>query len=131
MFERISNIESADLFTVLKFQELIPAVARHVDEYIRAVVREQAFRPWNGRLHATYSRINVLSGLEEKTQKAEAERTSQQTQEILHCDFVPAIVNFDVLAIEVECVAAVCEHAAREMVARIASRIVGEHKDDV
>jgi hypothetical protein len=65
----------------------------------------------------------------EKTQKAE--RTSQQTQEILHRDFVPAIVNFDVLAIEVECVAAVCEHAAGEMVARIAGRIIGEHKDDV
>ena len=64
-----------------------------------------------------------------KTRKAE--RTSQQTQEILHRDFVPAIVNFYVLTVEVECVAAVCEHAAGEVVARIASRIIGKHKDDV
>lgn len=58
-------------------------------------------------------------------------RTSQQTQEILHRDFVPAIVDFDVLAVEVECVAAVCEHTAGEVVARITGRIIGEHKDDV
>ena len=43
LFEGISNVERADLLTVLKFQKLIPAVPRHVDEYIRAVVREQAF----------------------------------------------------------------------------------------
>ena len=60
-----------------------------------------------------------------------AERTSQQTQEILHRDFVPAVVNFDVLTVEVERVAAVCEHAAGEVVARIAGRIISEHKDDV
>ena len=69
-----------------------------------------------------------ISGLE-NTQKAE--RTSQKTQKILHSDFVPAIVNFDVLAVEVKCVAAICEHAAGEMIARIAGRIVGEHENDV
>lgn len=34
LFERIGNVERADLLTVLEFQELIPAVACHVDEYI-------------------------------------------------------------------------------------------------
>ena len=66
----------------------------------------------------------------EKPEK-KAKRTRQQTYEILHRDFVPAIVNFDVLAVEVECVAAVGEHAPGEMVARIAGHIIGEHKDDV
>jgi hypothetical protein len=71
----------------------------------------------------------IASGGLGKNQKAE--RTSQQTQEILHRDFVPAIVDFDVLAVEVECVAAVCKYAAGEVVARIAGRIIGKHKDDV
>jgi hypothetical protein len=75
-------------------------------------------------IHALHASV-----VSKNTQKAE--RTSEQTQEILHRDFVPAIVNFDVLAIEVKCVAAICEHAAWEMVARIAGRIVGEHEDDV
>ena len=103
----------------------------HVDEYIRAVVREQAFRPWNGRLHATYSRIHAMRQLASDKKIRKTERTSQQTQEILHRDFVPAIVNFYVLTVEVECVTAVCEHASGEVVARIAGRIIGEHKDDV
>ena len=49
----------------------------------------------------------------------------------MHRDFVPAIVDFDVLAIKIERVAAVRKHATWKVVARIAGSIVGEHEDDV
>jgi hypothetical protein len=65
----------------------------------------------------------------ERSEKKSIERTGQQPQEILHRDFVSAVVDFDVLAIKIERVAAVRKYAPREVVARIAGGVVGEHKD--
>jgi len=39
LLERIRDVESADLFAVLEFQELIAAVTSHVNKYVRPVVR--------------------------------------------------------------------------------------------
>ena len=74
--------------------------------------------------------IVVRKGTSEEGEKSSA-HTGQQPQEILHRDFVSTVVDFDVLAVEIERVAAIREHAPREVVARIAGRVVGEHEDDV
>jgi hypothetical protein len=65
--------------------------------------------------------------------KAPKERafTRQKTYKVLHGDLVSAIVDLDVVAVEVERVATVSKDAPGEMVARIAGHIVGEHEDDI
>jgi len=66
-----------------------------------------------------------------KKKEESVERTGQQPNEILHRDFVAAIVDFNVLAVEVERVATIRKDASGEVVARVAGRVVAEHEDNV
>lgn len=43
LFKGVGDVERADLFVVLEFEEFISTVSGHVHENIRAVVREQSF----------------------------------------------------------------------------------------
>jgi len=148
LFKRIRNVKRADFFAILEFQKFIAAMACHIDKDVRPIVREQALGPRHGGLNATLSfaqhgrkknrvkSIKIFHRHQEGTRQGKREResralTGQQPQEILHRDFVSTIVDLDVLAIEIERVAAIREHAPGEVVARIAGRVVGEHEDDV
>lgn len=42
LFEAVSNVLGGDLFVVLELQELVAAVASHVDQNVAAAVREQS-----------------------------------------------------------------------------------------
>ena len=146
MFERIRNVKRADFFAILEFQEFIAAMARHVDKDVRPIIREQALGPRHGGLNATLLfmqhgrkknprvKSTKFSSPSERDKGRERESralTGQQPQEVLDRNFVSTIVDFDVLAIEIERVTTIREHASGEVVARIAGRVVGEHEDDV
>lgn len=53
LFESIGNIKRAELFVVLKLEELVPAMPGHIDEYVRPVIRQKAFRSRHGGVNTT------------------------------------------------------------------------------
>ena len=55
LLKRVRQIKRADFFVVLEFQELIAAVARHIDKNVRPIVRKQSLGPWHVGLDSTYS----------------------------------------------------------------------------
>lgn len=55
----------------------------------------------------------------------------QQPDEILHRHLVPAVIDLDVVAIEVEGAVGVVVDGPRKGVARVAGHVVGEHEDDL
>jgi hypothetical protein len=42
LLERIGNVKRANFLTILEFQELVAAMTRHVDKYVRPVICKQA-----------------------------------------------------------------------------------------
>lgn len=58
-------------------------------------------------------------------------RTCEQPNEILHGHLVATIIDFDVVAVEVEVPPRFGVNAPREFVARITRDVIGEHEDDV
>ena len=56
LLKRVRQVERADFFVVLEFQELVAAVARHVNENVRPIVREQSLGPWHVGFDSTCSR---------------------------------------------------------------------------
>ncbi len=59
------------------------------------------------------------------------EAVGQQPDEGLDGDLVAAVVDLDVVAVEVERAVGVVVDGAREGVARVAGHVVGEHEDDL
>ena len=109
LLERVREIPAADLLGVLELQKLVPAVARHVDEHVAARVGAQPFPPGD-----------VL-----------AQPVGEQADEVLDRDLVAAVVDLDVVAVEVEGAVGVVVDRAREGVARVAGHVVGQHEDDL
>lgn len=82
---------------------------RHIHEYITPLVAAQ---PLTSR--------HVL-----------AQSVSEQPDEVLHRDFVAAVIHLDVIAVEIECAIRVIVDGARERVARVAGHVVGEHENNL
>jgi hypothetical protein len=55
LLKRVCQVERADFFAVLEFQELIAAVTRHIDKNVRPIVRQQSLGPWHVGFDSTYS----------------------------------------------------------------------------
>lgn len=109
LLKRIRDIKRTDLLIILKLEKLVPAVSGHVHKDIRPVVRQQAFGARDGGIHAA----------------------GEDAEKVFDSDFVPAVVDLDVGAVEVEGSAGVGVDAAGEFVAGVAGDVVGEHEDDV
>lgn len=107
--ERIRQIPRPDLFGVLELQELVPAVARHVDEHVAAGVGAQAL-----------AARDVI-----------AQPIRKQPDEVLHRHLVTAIVHLDVIAVEIDRAVCVAVDGAGEGVARVAGHVVGQHQNDL
>jgi hypothetical protein len=58
LFEAVSNVFRGDLFVVLELQELIAAVAGHVDQNVAAAVREQTLGARYRRVVTAFKHIN-------------------------------------------------------------------------
>lgn len=81
----------------------------HVDQDIAAIVRQQPLTP----RHLLPDPIR------------------QQAYEVLDRDFVPAIVDLDVVAVEVDSAVGVGVHGAGERITRVACHVVRQHEDDL
>ena len=55
LLKRVRQVERADFFAVLEFQELIASVTRHIDKNVRPIVRKQSLGPWHVGFDSTYS----------------------------------------------------------------------------
>ena len=54
LLKRVRQVERADFFAVLEFQELIAAVTRHINKNVRPIVRKQSLGPWYIGFDSTY-----------------------------------------------------------------------------
>lgn len=109
LLERVRQIPTPNLLAVLEFQELVPAVAGHVDEDVTAGVGAEAFG------------AGEFGG----------EAVGEEADEAFDCYFVAAVVDFDVVAVEVEGAVGVVVDGAGEGVAWVAGHVVREHEDDL
>lgn len=109
LLKGVGQVPAANLLGVLELEELVPAVARHVDQHVAARVRAQPF-----------AARHVL-----------AQPVGEQADEVLDRDLVAAVVDLDVVAVQVEGAIGVVVDGAREGVARVAGHVVGEHEDDL
>ena len=107
--ERIRQVPAADLLAVLELEELAAAVARHVDEYVTALVGQEP-------LACGHTLVPAVG---------------QQADEVLDRDLVATVVNLDVLAVQVHAAVRVGVDGAREGVARVAGHVVREHEEDL
>jgi hypothetical protein len=57
--------------------------------------------------------------------------TCHQPHEALDRNFVPSIVNLDVVSVEVELPVGVCVNGTGEGVPGVAGDVVGQHEDDL
>lgn len=57
--------------------------------------------------------------------------TCEQSNEILHGDFVATVVNLDVIAVEVQMTPRFRVYAPGEFVARVTRDVISEHEDDI
>lgn len=64
-------------------------------------------------------------------ERGAAQRTGEEAEEVVDGDLAPAVVDLDVLVVDVEGVVIEAEDLGGEDVARIARHVVGEHQDDV
>ena len=109
LFQSVGDVLGHDLGLILKLHELVAAVAGDVQEHVAPRVGEEPLGPRGAR------RVPV----------------GEDAQEVLGRDLVPAVVDLDVIAVEVGAVVRVAEHRRRERVPRGARDVVGEHEDDV
>jgi hypothetical protein len=54
LLERIGNIERANLFVILEFEEFVPTVPGHVYENVGSVVRQKTLGAGYGLFDASY-----------------------------------------------------------------------------
>lgn len=109
MLERVGQVERADFLGILELQKFVAAVAGHVHQNIAPLVGQQALAP--GHLVA--------------------DAIGQQANEVLDGDFVAAVVDLDVVAVQVDGAVRVAVDGAGEGVARVAGHVVGKHEDDL
>lgn len=109
LLERVREIPAPDLLAVLELEELVPAVAGHVHEDVAPRVRAEA-----------------LAGRE-----LGREAVGKEADEGFDGDFVAAVVDLDVVAVEIEGAVGVVVDGAGEGVAGVAGHVVREHEDDL
>ena len=109
LLEGVGEVEGGDLLGILELQKLVAAVARHVDQDVGVLVRQQ---PLAAR--------HLL-----------ADTVREQPDEVLDGHLVAAVVDFDIGAVEVNGAVAIGVDGAGEGVARVAGHVVGEHEDDL
>jgi hypothetical protein len=105
----IGEVEGADLFGILELEELVSAVARHVDEDVTSLVGHQALAPGHVLAHAV----------------------CHEADEVLDGDFVASVIDLDVVAIQIERTVGVVVDGAGEGVAGVARHVIGQHEDDL
>ena len=107
--KRIRQIKGANLLGILKLEELIAPMARHIHQDIAPLIRHQ---PLAAR--------RILPPA-----------IRHQPDEILHRDLVTPVVDLDVVPVQVQGAVGVVEDGAGEGVARVARHVVREHEDDL
>lgn len=109
LLEGVGEIPGADLLAVLELEELVAAVAGHVDEDVAAAVGAEALAARDfGR-----------------------EPVGEEADEGFDGHFVASVVDFDVVAVEIQGAVGVVVDRAGEGVAWVAGHVVGEHEDDL
>ena len=109
LLKRIRQIPRPDLLAVLELEKLLPAMARHVHQHITPRIAAQS-------LPARH----IL-----------AQPVRQQPDEVLDRDLVAAVVDLDVVAVEIQRAVRVVVDGPREGVARVAGHVVRQHEDDL
>ena len=107
--ECVRQVPATDLLAVLELEELAPAMTRHIDQYITPFVGQEP-------LACGHTLVPAVA---------------QQADEVLHRDLVAAVVDLDVLAVQVHAAVGVGVDGAREGVAWVAGHVVGEHEEDL
>ena len=125
LFERVRDVKRANLFIVLELEEFVSSVSSHIHEDVRAVVSEKALRPRDRLIHST------LKGIRECHHDSHTMHTRQNSQEVLYRDLIAAIIDLDVISIQVQMPPRVAVDAARELITRIARGVIREHENDV
>jgi hypothetical protein len=103
LLKRIRKIKRTNLLCILELQKLIPAMARHVHQYITPIIRQQPLAARHVLAHAV----------------------RHEADEVLHRDFVAPVIDFDVVAVKIERAVRVVEYGCWEGVARVARHVVG------
>lgn len=58
-------------------------------------------------------------------------RTGEETDKVVNSHLAPPIVNLDLFVVDIQLVVVVVEDCGRELVAGVASHVVGQHHYDV
>lgn len=109
LLKGIGKIKRANLLGILKLEKLVSAVTSHVHQDIAPVVGEKALASWH----------------------LGADAIGQQADKVLDGDLVAAVVDLDVVAVEVDGAIRVAVDGPGEGVAGVAGHVVGEHQDDL
>ena len=107
--ECVGQIPTTNLLGVLELEKLGSTMPRHVDQDITALICHQSLAARNTVIPAV----------------------RQQPDEVLDGDFVPAVVNFHILAVQVQGPVGVVVDSAGEGVAGVAGHVIGEHEQDL
>jgi hypothetical protein len=107
--KRIGQIKGTNLLCILKLQKLVSSMTSHVHQDVASIIGQESLAPW----HVFTDPIR------------------HQPYEILHCNLVPSIVNFDVVPVQVQRAVCVVVDGAGEGVARVACHIIGKHENDL
>jgi hypothetical protein len=102
----------ADLLGILKLQELVSSMSSHVDQDITPIIRHQPLTP----------RPTLRPSIRQKT------------NEVLDRNLIASVVDFNATAhsiVKIQVARLVVEDGAGERVARVASHVVRQHKDDL
>ena len=103
LFDDVGQFDGGDLLVVLEFEEAIAAVAGHVDEDVRRLVREE-----------TLGRGCDLG-----------KSVGEDAHEVLHGHVVATVVDFDVVAVDIDLLGDVVEDLCRAWIACIAGHVIG------
>ena len=112
LLKGIRQIMRTDLLGILELQELISSMSSHVDQDIAPVIRHQ---PLTSR-PALWPPVR------------------QKTNEVLDCDFVAPVVDFNTTThsiVKIQVARLVVEDGARKRIARVAGHVIRKHKDDL
>ena len=109
LLKGIREIKGTNLLGILKLQKLVPAMSRHVHQYVTPVVGEQPLAPRHLRPHAV----------------------RQQPNKVLHGNLIPPIIHLDIVTIQINSPVRVAVYSTWKGIARVAGHVVGEHEDDL
>ena len=57
--------------------------------------------------------------------------TCQDAKEVLYSDFIPAVVHFNVVPVQVDLMPRTRKHRTRKMISWVTSSVIGKHEDDI